>query len=210
MIEPHWSCLELLKTRGWEARDRADDVLDSPAQFVAWTRKEGLVPAPEARRLRAAVRADPQAIAGVVRRTRELRTLLHRIFGRVAEDELPDDEDLKVLERTLLDADQRLALLPDADGSISWQWNGREEGTPAEKIDQGDLDAAATRRIVGGLARSAADLLTTGELARVKICDAHDCGWFFVDVSRNKSRRWCDMAGCGNRAKAQRYRERHG
>ena len=69
--------------------------------------------------------------------------------------------------------------------------------------------AAARARILGAISRSASDLLTSGELDRVKVCDAHDCGWFFVDVSRNKSRRWCDMAGCGNRDKARRYRERH-
>lgn len=209
MIEPGWACLELLKTRGWEARDRSDDVLDSPTRFVAWVRKAGLLEADEARRLRSAARDDPRAIRGLLHETRELRALLHRIFTPVAEDELPGARELRSLEQTLADTDQRLALLPDADGTFGWRWNGREESSLTETAADG-LEAAAIRRIVGGIARSAADLLATGELERVKICDAHDCGWFFVDVSRNKSRRWCDMAGCGNRAKAQRYRERHG
>lgn len=209
MIEQHWSCLEFLKTRGWESRDREDDVLDSPTRFVAWARKEGLVAAAEARRLRTIARDEPKAIRGVLDHARELRTLLHGIFHRVAEDELPGAEDLRALEETLSATGERLALLPGAEGTIAWRWNGREED-PLTEIERDELDAAATRRIVGGIARSAADLLASGELERVKICDAHDCGWFFVDVSRNKSRRWCDMAGCGNRAKAQRYRERHG
>jgi predicted RNA-binding Zn ribbon-like protein len=42
------------------------------------------------------------------------------------------------------------------------------------------------------------------------LCRADDCGWLFVDASRNRSRRWCDMSECGNRAKAQRFRARHG
>ncbi len=209
MIEQHWSCLELLKTRGWESRDRKDDILDSPTRFFAWARKEGLVEAAEARRLRAIAREEPEAMRGVVDRARELRTLLHRIFHRVAKDELPGADDLRSLEKTLSDTGERLALLPGPEGTIAWRWNGREDD-PLTNLQNGDLDAAATRRIIGSVARSAADLLTSGELERVKICDAHDCGWFFVDVSRNKSRRWCDMAGCGNRAKAQRYRERHG
>lgn len=58
------------------------------------------------------------------------------------------------------------------------------------------------------MARSAAALLTAEEVERLKLCDAHDCGWLFVDASRNRSRRWCDMADCGNRAEARRFRER--
>ncbi|MBN1859137.1 CGNR zinc finger domain-containing protein [Candidatus Bipolaricaulota bacterium] len=54
------------------------------------------------------------------------------------------------------------------------------------------------------LARSAADLLTSDERDRVRRCAGPDCGWLFVDISRNHSRRWCDMADCGNRAKARR------
>ncbi|PPK68291.1 CGNR zinc finger domain-containing protein [Actinokineospora auranticolor] len=59
------------------------------------------------------------------------------------------------------------------------------------------------------LARLAADLATvliTGEAARVKRCDARECGWLYWDSSRNTSRRWCSMRVCGNRAKARRHR----
>ncbi|AYG58669.1 CGNR zinc finger domain-containing protein [Rhizobium jaguaris] len=41
---------------------------------------------------------------------------------------------------------------------------------------------------------------------RMKIC--RNCGWLFIDRSKNKSRAWCDMAVCGNRAKANRYYRR--
>ncbi len=44
--------------------------------------------------------------------------------------------------------------------------------------------------------------------SRVKACRATDCGWVFVDASRNGSRRWCDMATCGNRAKTTTFRAR--
>ncbi|MFI5953874.1 CGNR zinc finger domain-containing protein [Cryptosporangium sp. NPDC051539] len=45
--------------------------------------------------------------------------------------------------------------------------------------------------------------------ARVKACRGDDCRWVFVDGSRNSSRRWCAMAGCGNRAKVATFRDRH-
>jgi predicted RNA-binding Zn ribbon-like protein len=44
---------------------------------------------------------------------------------------------------------------------------------------------------------------------RFKACRGDDCRWVFVDGSRNTSRRWCDMANCGNRAKVYAFRERH-
>ena len=207
MIDQNWLCLELLKTRGWESRDRDDDVLDSPVRFVAFARKQGLLTSSETRLLRSAA-ADSACFDGLVDRVREMRELLHRMFARVADGQPPDAADLEALEGSLAASAQKLALATDSDRGISWQWDYRGRA-PLTNVTPEDLVPAATARIVGAIARSAADLLTCGELERVKVCDAHDCGWFFVDVSRNRSRRWCDMAGCGNRDKARRYRERH-
>jgi predicted RNA-binding Zn ribbon-like protein len=44
---------------------------------------------------------------------------------------------------------------------------------------------------------------------RLKACRGEDCRWVFLDGSRNSSRRWCDMAACGNRAKSASFRVRH-
>lgn len=49
-----------------------------------------------------------------------------------------------------------------------------------------------------------------GTFRRLKVCPADDCAWAFYDRSRNRSRTWCAMEVCGNRAKARAYRRRHG
>ena len=54
------------------------------------------------------------------------------------------------------------------------------------------------------IARAQAD----GTWARMKACRAEDCRWAFYDRSRNRSRAWCSMSECGNRAKARSYRAR--
>ena len=54
-----------------------------------------------------------------------------------------------------------------------------------------------------------AETMADGSWLRLKACRADDCKWAFVDTTRNRSRQWCDMAVCGNRAKARRYRSRH-
>jgi predicted RNA-binding Zn ribbon-like protein len=81
-----------------------------------------------------------------------------------------------------------------------------------------DLRGGPSLRAVedGDLAR---DICVTGIAAllsasarpgwpRFKACRGEDCRWVFVDSSRNSSRRWCDMAGCGNRAKVMSFRRR--
>ncbi|MEP7454243.1 CGNR zinc finger domain-containing protein [Phyllobacterium sp. SB3] len=59
-----------------------------------------------------------------------------------------------------------------------------------------------------GAVLSALNLLDPGKLSRIKICP--NCHWLYLDESRNRSRRWCDMTVCGNRAKAKRHYDRKG
>lgn len=51
-------------------------------------------------------------------------------------------------------------------------------------------------------------LHVSGESGRLHRCQADDCRWVFFDRSRNQSKKWCDMSGCGSRAKARAYRAR--
>jgi predicted RNA-binding Zn ribbon-like protein len=72
---------------------------------------------------------------------------------------------------------------------FGWAW---EAGTEAE-------------RVLWGVARSAANLLVSSDLDRVKVCDGPGCGWMFLDGSRNRSRRWCDSRDCGNRERVRQH-----
>jgi predicted RNA-binding Zn ribbon-like protein len=63
----------------------------------------------------------------------------------------------------------------------------------------------ALGRLLAIVLRARAD----GTWERLKACPAHDCEWAFYDWSKNRSGTWCDMAVCGNRAKARSFRERH-
>jgi predicted RNA-binding Zn ribbon-like protein len=77
---------------------------------------------------------------------------------------------------------------------FGWEWDQANSG----------LD-----RVLWPVAWSAAELLTQGPLERIRECPGQDtCGWLFLDLSKNASRRWCDMRVCGNRAKARRHYER--
>jgi predicted RNA-binding Zn ribbon-like protein len=86
----------------------------------------------------------------------------------------------------------RLAVRFSTDGTVALQ----PEGAPAER---------ATGSILAAVAR----LTGSDAWARLKACRWEDCGWAFYDEARNRSRAWCSMAACGNRAKARAYRARH-
>jgi predicted RNA-binding Zn ribbon-like protein len=104
----------------------------------------------------------------------------------------PQPQHLEVLNRELAAARaaERLA------------WRGRTA------VWRRDSAHPALDRIVGEVAQSAADLLTHGDLARLRLCGGDDCGWLFEDTSRSGTRRWCDMRDCGNVAKVRRFRAR--
>lgn len=69
-------------------------------------------------------------------------------------------------------------------------------------------DADGPDGVLGRLLADAATAMGDGTWARVKLCADDACAWAFVDASRNRSGRWCSMAGCGNRAKVRAYRSR--
>ena len=77
---------------------------------------------------------------------------------------------------------------------LRWEWRGA---------------AARLESPLWPVARAAAALLTSPELARLRQCGGDDCGWLFLDGSRNHSRQWCTMEDCGNLSKVRRFRERH-
>lgn len=99
---------------------------------------------------------------------------------------------MRALNASLLKTMPHLELVASSAG-YRWSWR-----------DDNALESVL-RPIIG----SAAELLTSPELNSVKLRAADDCGWLFIEASRNRSRRWCAMSDCGNRAKARRYRHRH-
>src|SRR3982750_3975644 len=78
--------------------------------------------------------------------------------------------------------------------------------------EHGETDLAPVRPGVdGALGRLIAIVyraMSEGTWERLKACPEDRCEWAFYDWSKNRSATWCDMATCGNRAKARAYRQR--
>ena len=69
-------------------------------------------------------------------------------------------------------------------------------------------DAPLEHRIAAQAGFAVADLVRLGETERLRRCEAPDCDAVFVDLSKNRSRRYCDTGNCGNRQHVAAYRER--
>jgi predicted RNA-binding Zn ribbon-like protein len=67
----------------------------------------------------------------------------------------------------------------------------------------------ASAQLCSILSGEALSLFCSPKVARVGVCGGGNCGWLFLDESRGKRRRWCDMSDCGSRAKARQYYEKH-
>lgn len=70
--------------------------------------------------------------------------------------------------------------------------------------------APGVRGALGKLLAEVSAGMADGTWERMKACRAEDCRWAFLDTAKNRSRAWCSMQSCGNRAKANAYRARHG
>jgi len=186
-------CLEFANTSD-HPPVAADDKLRDYTGLVAWAKRQALLPRAEAAELLAAARARPEDAAAAHRRALELREVIYRLFSATARGEAPAEEDLAAVNRVLAATRLRLRASADATPCCGLEWTG-----------EGDV----LDRILWPVVRSAADLLTSQEVARVRECDSETCSWLFVDRSRGGRRRWCDMRTCGNRAKARRYYRRH-
>ena len=185
-------CLDFANTVSDRPQPQPVEHLSRYVDLVSWGRQAGVLADDRAQRLVEATARRPGQAEAVLARAVALREAIYGIFLAVAKDVAWAKGDLAALNVALADALSRARIVPSGD-SFVWDWA---------------QDPAALDPMLWPVARSAADLLTSGDLAAVRVCPGSDCRWLFVDQSRNGSRRWCDMKVCGNRAKARRFQQR--
>jgi len=168
------------------------DKLGEYSDLVEWSRHAGIVTTTEAERLIQASKRNAREAKHVLDRAIALREALYRIFKSTLISRRPPAVDLETLNDELRRARTHERLAHGAHG-FTWEWVDSEV-----VLDQ----------MLWSIAQSAAVLLTSGDLSRLRECCGEDCGWLFEDTSRNRSRQWCDMQDCGNVAKVRRYRTR--
>lgn len=93
-----------------------------------------------------------------------------------------------------------------ADGVLLGAWLGQAPDAVTTPHGDGPLGLAPGIPLLTIVTWSALAVLSEPrDMARLKRCPGTDCGWLFVDETKNGRRRWCSMETCGNRAKARRH-----
>jgi predicted RNA-binding Zn ribbon-like protein len=186
-------CLDFINTVGGRVgpatilRDKLADYRD----LLEWSHLAGVANQTESRMLARLAASHRQHTEPILARAVVLREALYRIFKSAIKGRRPRSADLDTFSRELRVARAR-ERLTHTRGAFGWTFE----------------DEPALDRILWPVSLSAADLLTSSHLSRLRQCGGEECGWMFLDASRNRSRHWCDMKDCGNRAKVRRFRNR--
>ena len=155
---------------------------------VDWLASHGVVQDPA--RFAASAKSDKGRAAALAQLV-TTRTALRDVAHAVAHEDVPDAKAIDEVNRAMRSR-ERIELVAARDGC---RLGHSHVGDPVDDV---------LARIAEPIVRE----IGAGRDDRIRICGDETCRWLFYDESRSGRRRWCDMATCGNRAKARRHRER--
>lgn len=186
--------LDFVNTVDWTRRGLVDDRLTGYARLLEWADAAAQLPATRVARLRSLAAQSPRAAQDAFAAALRGRWVLRQLFEAVIAGRRSPDA-LGEFNVVLRKAHRQLVL--------AWPKRGTSSaGTPLQwEWEEGDerLDA-----VLWPVVRAAAALLASEEVTQLRICGGPDCGWMYVDRSRNGLRRWCEMSVCGTREKSRR------
>jgi predicted RNA-binding Zn ribbon-like protein len=185
-------CLDFANTLDHRLSGNPEEKLNGYAQLVEFGRQTGVFSPSEARKLQHEGRKNKGEASRLFQHAVAVREMMFRILSAAAARREISKADAAALNAEL----RRLntgSLIAPGNGGSAWRWVEKSSG--AEKL-------------IGRVVRSAMELLTSEDIERVKECPAETCGWLFMDGSRSRNRRWCEMRTCGSQHKARAYYQR--
>lgn len=187
-------CLDFCNSGQGIRNSRAEEWITGFADLIDWLEAAEALSAKQASRLRAAGARAPEAARELWARAIALREAMARVLLARTEGRPAASEDLRAIDAEYART-ASFARLSATDDGFAWTL---DSSAPA-------LDAA-----LRPLVESAVALLTSGRLSRLRRCGNSTCYWLFLDETKNCSRRWCEMASCGNVMKVRRHRAKQG
>jgi predicted RNA-binding Zn ribbon-like protein len=194
-------CLDFVNTvGGWEGGEgsnpfavvaRADKLVEY-LDLPAWGQHTGILTGNEAQALAREARRREREAGATLKRAVALRGAIYRICLAIINRREARASDLDLLNQELKIAHSSLRLGTGGEIFV-WEWKATK---------------SAFDQVLWRIADSAAEMLTTDDLTRLRECPGENCGWLFLDTSKNSRRQWCDMQTCGNLAKVRRFRRR--
>jgi len=185
-----WLCLDFANTVEWHASETPVETLNTYADLIEWAANVGILSGDAKDVLLRKSEGKPIEAQAVLGKARGVREDIYGILSDTACGKPIKTSELRGFNKALVSALSHSRLAPHEEG-LRWEWDSH-----SDKLDS----------VMWPVVRSAVDLMTSEAIRRVGQCaDERGCGWLFWDSSRNRSRRWCDMSDCGNRAKVRRF-----
>jgi predicted RNA-binding Zn ribbon-like protein len=184
--------LDFANTESGRGSAKHLDHLQTAGDLIAWAVHAEIISKRDASLFQHKFKGQSKAAHRLIRRAKVLRETIYQVNSCVIAGQQPNGK----LMRSLTAAHAEMlasATLTQHEGNYAWAWNPR---------------TGLTAAILGPITVSAMALLVHADLSRIKQCRGSHCGWLFFDSTKNKSRQWCDMSVCGNRAKASALRAR--
>jgi predicted RNA-binding Zn ribbon-like protein len=178
-------CLDFANTIN-SRRKPEYDYLAKYSDLANWAVKVGALSTSQGKLLRKQADQDDANAWDALQKAVSLRELLYRLFSKLAKQFEPAQEDMSALVKLYADTISHGVFLRKGECfTVDWEVDAK-------------FDA-----ILWPIIYSSGQLLLSEKLMRVKECP--NCGWLFIDTSKNQNRRWCSMNTCGARDKMRRY-----
>ncbi|MGW8178591.1 MAG: CGNR zinc finger domain-containing protein [bacterium] len=181
--------INFTNTIDWRGKEPPSDYLNNYSDLIDWGGYAGLLNEIQVRELKKKAEESPEKAAKAYEEAIRFREASYRIINQISKGQKIDPTDKEILDH------ETRAMLSHLTLNLE-----------SKQLElQGEL---GLNYLLMLLVKDMVDLLTSDELPRVKRCSSDECGWLFIDTSKNNSRKWCQMRACGNRAKARRYYSR--
>jgi predicted RNA-binding Zn ribbon-like protein len=185
-------CLDFADTVNGRTSEHPEELLTDYARLLQWAEEVGVTNRKTAEHLQRLAADAPGNAQLAVRHAIELRDAIFDIFTAVALRHGIPSTALATLNKATQHA-SRQAEVAYGNRRFCWEW----------VLPERSLDS-----MLWPVAKAAAELLVSDDLAYVRQCASDDCAWLFLDKTKNHRRRWCEMKTCGNRSKARSYYQR--
>jgi predicted RNA-binding Zn ribbon-like protein len=186
-------CLEFANTRSWRGSAAPTERLNQVEDLLRWIERTVGMGGRAMRPIETWARNHPEDAAELFTQAVGMRETIYRLFSSVAAGEAIPERDFAALKTAIAAAPARTELVRSG-GRYGWQVDDLPPSAPH-----------LASHLLAPVLWSAGDLLLSADRRRIRRCANEDCLWLFLDESKSGTRRWCDMASCGNRAKARRH-----
>lgn len=166
-----------------------EEHLNTFGDIVAWAEAREVLTRRAAATLRRRAASDPDGASRAHRRALEFREALYRVLRAAAAKRRPSAGDLDALN-----------------AYVSATFEGAALSLSGARFTLETPPRSAFDDVLQPIVRAGVELLTSANVEHVGRCADDSCAWLFLDTTRSRTRRWCDMKSCGNRNKVRRFR----